>query len=149
MEVILTQDVKNLGEAGELVKVAEGYGRNFLIPRGLAVEATKSNLKHLQHQRKLDKEREAREKTEAQKTKATLDGLELVMRARSGEGGRLFGSVTSTDLAAAIKKETGIKVDKRKLELDEPIKSIGNHSLRVKLLPGITASVNVKVEASE
>ena len=149
MEVILTQDVKNLGEAGELVKVAEGYGRNFLIPRGLAVEATKSNLKHLQHQRKLDKEREAREKTEAQKTKATLDGLELVMRARSGEGGRLFGSVTSTDLAAAIKKETGIEVDKRKLELDEPIKSIGNHSLRVKLLPGITASVNVKVEASE
>jgi len=149
MEVILTQDVKNLGKQGDLVKVAEGYGRNFLIPRGLAIEATKSNLKHLQHQRKLHKEREGREQADAEKMKATLDGLELVMRARSGEGGRLFGSVTSTDLVAAIKRETGIEVDKRRLELDEPIKSIGNHRLKVKLLPGVTASVTVKVEASE
>jgi large subunit ribosomal protein L9 len=149
MEVILTQDVKNLGNQGELVKVAEGYGRNFLIPRGLAVEATKSNLKHLQHQRKLDKQREERDKADAEKMKATLDGLELVMQARSGEGGRLFGSVTSTDLVEAIKKETGIEVDKRKLELDEPIKSVGNHRVRLKLLPGVTASVTVKVEASK
>ena len=83
MEVILTQDVKNLGKQGEIVKVAEGYGRNFLIPRGLAVEATKSNLKHWQHQQKLDKDRELRERTDADKIKSTLDGLEITMQARS------------------------------------------------------------------
>ncbi|NMB46934.1 MAG: 50S ribosomal protein L9 [Firmicutes bacterium] len=149
MEVILTQDVKNLGKQGETVKVSQGYGRNFLIPRGLAVEATKSNLRHWQHQRKLDKERELKEKGDAEKVKDTLDGFELVMQARCGEGGRLFGSVTSTDLINAIQKETGIELDKRKLELEEPIKSIGDHKLRVRLLPGVTASLNVKVEASE
>ena len=147
MEVILTQDVKNLGKQGEIVKVAEGYGRNFLIPRGLAVEATKSNLRHWRHQQKLDKDRETRERADAEKIKATLDGLELVVQARSGEGGRLFGSVTSTDLVDAIRKKTGIKLDKRRLELEEPIKSIGNHSIKVRLMPGTMASLNVKVEA--
>lgn len=147
MEVILTQDVKNLGKQGEIVKVAEGYGRNFLIPRGLAVEATKSNLRHWKHRQKLDKDRETRERADAEKIKATLDGLELVVQARSGEGGRLFGSVTSTDLVDAIRKKTGIKLDKRRLELEEPIKSIGNHSIKVRLMPGTMASLNVKVEA--
>ena len=97
MEVILQQDVKNLGKRGETVKVAEGYGRNFLIPRGLAIEATKSNLRALEHQRALDEEREIREQGDAERTKAVLDGMELVVKAKSGEGGRLFGSVTNTD----------------------------------------------------
>lgn len=149
MEVILTQDVKNLGKQGELVKVAQGYGRNFLIPRGLAVEATKSNLKHLQHQVKLGKERELRERSDAERMKAILDGLQLVMQARCGEGGRLFGSVTSSDLVDAIKKATGIELDKRRLELEEPIKSIGDHKLRIRLVSGVTASLDVKVEPAE
>ena len=147
MEVILQQDVKNLGKRGEAVKVAEGYGRNFLIPRGLAIEATKSNLKALQHQRALDEKRETREQSDAERTKAALDGLELVVKARSGEGGRLFGSVTNTDLVAVIKKKTGVELDKRRLELQEPIRSVGNHQLSVRLLPGVIANLNVKVEA--
>ena len=89
MEVILKQDVKNLGRQGDRVKVAEGYARNFLIPKGLAVEATKSNLKHLQHQQKLEQERAARERTEAEKMKAVLDELNVVIKARCGEGGQV------------------------------------------------------------
>lgn len=147
MEVILQQDVKNLGKRGEIIKVAEGYGRNFLIPRGLAIEATKSNLKALEHQRALDEKRENREQGDAERTKAVLDGMELLVKAKSGEGGRLFGSVTSTDLVAAIKKKTGIELDKRRLELQEPIRSVGNHELSVRLLPGVTANLTVKVEA--
>ncbi|NMB25923.1 MAG: 50S ribosomal protein L9 [Firmicutes bacterium] len=147
MEVILQQDVKNLGKRGETVKVAEGYGRNFLIPRGLAIEATKSNLRALEHQRALDEEREIREQGDAERTKAVLDGMELVVKAKSGEGGRLFGSVTNTDLVAIIKKKTGIELDKRRLELQEPIRSVGNHQLVIRLLAGVTANLTVKVEA--
>jgi large subunit ribosomal protein L9 len=149
MEVILRQDVKNLGKQGDRIKVAEGYARNFLIPRGLAVEATKGNLKSLKHQQKLDEERVSRERSEAERVKAILDDLNLVIRARSGEGGRLFGSVTSGDIAAAVKEAAGIAVDKRKLELEEPIKAVGDYSVKVKLLPGVVADLNIKVEASE
>ena len=149
MEVILKQDVKNLGKQGDRIKVAEGYARNFLIPRGLAVEATKGNLKSLRHQQKLDEERVSRERSEAERVKAILDDLNLVIRARSGEGGRLFGSVTSGDIAAAVKEAAGIAVDKRKLELEEPIKAVGDYSVKVKLLPGVVADLNIKVEASE
>ena len=149
MEVILKQDVKNLGKQGDRVKVAEGYARNFLIPRGLAVEATKSNLKSLQHQKKLEQERASRERAEAERVKAILDGQGLVIRARSGEGGRLFGSVTSGDITAAVKDAAGIEVDKRKVELEEPIKTIGSYIVKVKLLPGVVADLKLKVEASE
>ena len=149
MEVILKQDVKNLGRQGDRVKVAEGYARNFLIPKGLAVEATKSNLKHLQHQQKLEQERASRERAEAERVKAILDDLSLVIRARSGEGGRLFGSVTSGDITAAVKDAAGIEVDKRKVELEEPIKTIGSYIVKVKLLPGVVADLKLKVEASE
>ena len=149
MEVILRQDVKNLGKQGDRIKVAEGYARNFLIPRGLAVEATKGNLKHLQHQQKLDQERASRERAEAERVKAILDDLNLVIQARSGEGGRLFGSVTSGDITAAVKEAAGIEVDKRKVELEEPIKTVGNHNVKVKLLPGVVANLKIKVEASE
>jgi large subunit ribosomal protein L9 len=149
VEVILKQDVKNLGKQGDRVKVAEGYARNFLIPRGLAVEATKSNLKSLQHQKKLEQERASRERAEAERVKAILDDLSLVIRARSGEGGRLFGSVTSGDITAAVKDAAGIEVDKRKVELEEPIKTIGSYIVKVKLLPGVVADLKLKVEASE
>lgn len=147
MEVILLEDVKNLGKRGDKVKVADGYGRNFLIPRGLAVEATKSNLRALQHQRSLDKDREKRERSDAEQMKAILDGLQLVVTARSGEAGKLFGSVTSSDLVAAIKQKTGIELDKRRVQLEEPIKTIGDHGVTVRLLPGVVANLNVKVEA--
>jgi len=149
VEVSLKQDVKNLGRQGDRVKVAEGYARNFLIPKGLAVEATKSNLKHLQHQQKLEQERAARERTEAEKMKAVLDELNVVIKARCGEGGRLFGSVTSGDIAAAVKEAAGIELDKRKVDLGEPIKAVGNYTIKIKLLPGVVADLKLKVEASE
>ena len=149
MECYLKAGCKNLGKQGDRIKVAEGYARNFLIPRGLAVEATKGNLKHLQHQQKLDQERASRERAEAERVKAILDDLNLVIQARSGEGGRLFGSVTSGDITAAVKEAAGIEVDKRKVELEEPIKTVGNHNVKVKLLPGVVANLKIKVEASE
>ncbi len=97
----------------------------------------------------MDEERVSRERSEAERVKAILDDLNLVIRARSGEGGRLFGSVTSGDIAAAVKEAAGIAVDKRKLELEEPIKAVGDYSVKVKLLPGVVADLNIKVEASE
>ncbi|NLK08544.1 MAG: 50S ribosomal protein L9 [Firmicutes bacterium] len=147
MKVILQQDVKNLGAQGDVVNVADGYGRNFLIPRGLAVEATKTNLRALRHQRTQDEQREMREQGDAERIKATLDGMELAVQAKSGEGGRLFGSVTSADLAQVIKKETGVELDRRRIELEEPIRSIGSHHLVIRLMPGITAELKVNVEA--
>lgn len=149
MKVILKQDVKKLGKKGDTVEVAEGYGRNFLIPRGLAVEATRGNIKNLRHERRLQEERQAREKEEAKKVKASLDKAEVVVTARSGEGGKLFGSVTSSDIAEAIVAQLGVNLDKRKIELVDPIKSVGTFPVDIKLQPGITATLTVKVEAEQ
>ncbi|MBS4022060.1 MAG: 50S ribosomal protein L9 [Dethiobacter sp.] len=145
MKVILIQDVKALGKKGEIKEVAEGYARNFLIPRGLVIEATASNLNRRQAEGKKQDQQLARLQDEAQKLARKINGQSVEITARTGEGGRLFGSVTSSDIALALQKKN-ITVDKRKIELDEPIKSLGTHSVRIRLHQHVIASLEVVVK---
>lgn len=146
MEVILTQDVKGLGEKGQLVKVADGYGRNFLLPRGMAVLATVGNRKQMEDLRMVQSRRLRRQEKEAEALAEKLAGVAVTLTAKAGEGGKLFGSVTGGDIVDALAKQ-GIVVDKRKVELEEPIKSVGEYTVPVRLLPGRTVDLHVKVEA--
>ncbi|MBE3584164.1 MAG: 50S ribosomal protein L9 [Limnochordaceae bacterium] len=146
MEVILTQDVKGLGEKGQLVKVADGYGRNFLLPRGMAVLATVGNRKQMEDLRMVQSRRLRRQEREAEALAEKLAGVAVTLTAKAGEGGKLFGSVTGGDIVDALAKQ-GIVVDKRKVELEEPIKSVGEYTVPVRLLPGRTVDLHVKVEA--
>ena len=145
MKVILQADVKALGKKGELVEVAEGYARNFLVPRGLAKIANESNLKSLAAEKSHAEAKAKRELEEAQKTAARLQEAQVTIAARTGGAGRLFGSVTALDIVAAVKKATGIELDKRKIELDEPIKALGVYRVPVRLHPQVEAQLNVRI----
>lgn len=148
MQVILTQDVKGLGARGDTVKVADGYARNYLIPRGLAIEATKGNLKQLEaHQAEKARQLSRKEK-EAEELVRQLEAATVRIPARAGEGGRLFGSVTAGDVAEALQK-LGIKADKRQIELENPIKQLGSYTAAVRVLPGKTTNLRIVVEESK
>ncbi len=144
MRVILKEDVKSLGEKGEIVKVADGYGRNFLLPRGLAEEATEGSIRQLKDKQKA-KERKLNEQiTEAEKLAKKIEQETFVLSVKAGENGRLFGSVTTKDIAEAVKK-SGYQIDKRKIALDEHIKSLGVHKIRVKIFEDVEATLNIQV----
>ncbi|HHY09387.1 MAG TPA: 50S ribosomal protein L9 [Firmicutes bacterium] len=145
MKVILQQDVKNIGKKGEVVNVAEGYGRNFLIPRGLAVEASAGNLRQVEHQRRAEEKRAERELKAAQKVAAELKGRSLKLEARVGGAGKLFGSITSQEIADQLRSQFSVEIDKRKIELSEPIRSLGSYSVLVKVHPQVHVTVNVEV----
>lgn len=147
MKVILQQTVKNLGAKGDVVEVSDGYGRNYLIPRGLAVAADESNVKQLQHEKSVEKRREERERQQAAQLKEELEKLRLKLQVKAGESGRLFGSVTPADIAAGLQSQAGIEIDRRKIELSDPIKSVGEHSVTVRVYPGIVARLKVVIEA--
>lgn len=146
MKVILKQDVKNIGQKGDVVEVKEGYGRNFLIPRGLAVPADDGGLRRLKHEKAAAKSRQQREIEEANEIKDKLDELTVTLQVKTGETGRLFGSITAGDLADAV-KEKGITIDRRKIDIGEPIKSLGNYTFPVRVHPGVIAQLKVVVEA--
>jgi large subunit ribosomal protein L9 len=148
MKVILTQEVKNLGKKGSVVEVAEGYGRNFLIPRGAAIEASQGNMRTLQNEQAAEDARVDREANEARKLGQRLNGLAITVRAHSGEGGKLFGSVTNKDVAQAIATVAGIKVDRRRIESID-IKTTGTFRVSVKLHPEVTVSVDLTVVAGD
>jgi len=145
MKVILQANVKKLGNKGDLIDVAEGYARNFLIPRGLAVVANEGNVKSLQTAKSHAKARVEREESLAREVAARLEKLTIKIEAKTGESGRLFGSVTAADIADAVKKSAGVDLDKRKIELDEPIKVLGRYRIPVGLHPGVVAHLNVNV----
>lgn len=145
MKVILRQDVKALGKKGDTKEVPDGYGRNFLIPRGLAIEASDANVRQLEHQKKVEQDRKAREEAEARQLSATLSGLNVTMKARAGEGGRLFGSVTAKDVADAVKRQSGIDLDKRKFEVGDGIKALGTYPVSIYVYPGVSAEILVRV----
>ena len=145
MEVILQKDVKNLGKKGEVVDVAEGYARNFLLPRGLAVEATAGNLKQVSLENKAKKQKRERELKEAQDIAAKLDGQKLQIATKVGESGKLFGSITNKDIADRLKRQYKVEIDKRKIELEEPIKSLGKYPVTVRIHPKVKAEVIVQV----
>ncbi|GAW93714.1 50S ribosomal protein L9 [Calderihabitans maritimus] len=145
MKVILTQDVKKLGRKDDVVEVSDGYGRNYLLPRGLAVEATPENLKKLEKKKEAQERQYKLELEQARKLADKIAQSAVEIRTKVGEKGKLFGSVTSKEIASALERELGIKVDKRKIELPEPIKAIGKYSVNIKLHPEVEAKVEVNV----
>ena len=144
MEVILREHVDNLGKRGEIVKVANGYARNFLLPRKLALPATDANRKHIERERKIVEGREAQEKGQAEGVAAKLATLEIVIERRVGDTEQLYGSVTASDIADVLKGK-GFEVDRRKLILAEPIKAIGDHDVPLKLHREVTVQLKVRV----
>ena len=145
MKVILLKDVKGQGKKGDVKKVSAGYARNYLFKNNLAVEATPGNLKQLEaKKRKLD-EQAKQEKAEAIELKKALEKITVELKAKSGEGGRLFGSITNKQIADALKKEHGFKIDRRKIELGDPIKSLGVVNVPIKLHPDVQGTVKVHV----
>ena len=144
MEVILKEDVANLGHRGDVVKVADGYGRNFLLPRKLALQATLANKAVIEQMKEAAARRSATEKVQAQELVAKLEPLTLSFTRKSGENGQLFGSVTSADIAGELAAK-GFEVDRRKIQLNEPIKSLGDFTVSVKLHREVTAHLRVNV----
>lgn len=145
MKVIFLQDVKSQGKKGQIKDVSEGYALNFLIPRGLAKPASEGNLKTLDNQKKAEARRKEQEKEEAQQLGKTLEQLTVELSSKSGEGGRLFGSITNKQIAERL-EEMNIKIDKRKIALDEPIRSLGYTNVPVKLHPEVTVTLKVHVK---
>ncbi len=146
MEVILREDVKSLGKAGELVKVKPGYARNFLLPKGLAYEATEGNRKRIQSESKARDARMAEERSAAEAIASRLNAVSLTLSRKAGEGDRLFGSITAQDIADALAGQ-GHAVDKRKIELEHPIKTIGVHAIPVRLHHEVQAELRLTVVA--
>lgn len=145
MKVILLKDVKGLGKEGELVNAKDGHARNFLFPRKLAVEATPENIKKWEERKKKDQAREKEEYEKALKLKKEIESLNLEIRSKAGEGGKLFGSITSKDIADVLKTKHNIDIDRRKIELKENIKNLGNTTVSVRVYPEVVANLNVKV----
>jgi large subunit ribosomal protein L9 len=148
MEVILRQDVDNLGRRGDVVKVAEGFGRNYLLPRGLAMGVTEANKAIIARERKEHEARSAKEKVEFEGLAARIGTLRLVAPRKVGESDLLYGSVTSADLAEFLAGK-GIEIDKRKIQLDEPIKRLGEYEVNVKLHPEVQATLKVTVSKAD
>jgi large subunit ribosomal protein L9 len=148
MQVILREDVEKLGKIGDLVKVADGYARNFLVPGKKAIEATPKNLNAMNHAKKMVSDRLRKLKKEAAADADVIKNLSITIKAKVGEEGKLFGSVTSMDIVEAMKAQ-GVVIDKRKLVLDEPIKRLGDFTITVKLHSDVTADFKVSVVGEE
>lgn len=146
MDVILREDVKSLGKAGEMVRVKPGYGRNFLLPKGLAFEATEGNKKRIAAEAKARETRLASEKAAASALAAKLGAATVALKGKAGEEGKLFGSITAQDIADGLATQ-GLEIDRRRIELEHPIKTLGFHSVAVRLHPEVHAEVKVNVVA--
>ena len=146
MKVILLQDVKGKGKKGQMIEVSDGYARNFMLPRKVAIEATADAVNTMRMNDKATQERIAREKAEAMDTAKKLRELTVVVKAKGGGAGRLFGSVTNQEIADALKNQTGIALDKRKIVIAEPIKNVGTYTVTCKLGYEITAPLTVKIQ---
>jgi len=145
MEVILKEDVPSLGSRGDVVKVADGYGRNYLLPRKLAIEATRSNRAVIEQMKQASLRRAARDKADAEAQAKLLEAVTLSFTRKAGEKDQLFGSVTSGDIAVALEAK-GYRIDRRKIHLDEPLKHIGEFEVPVRLYKGVDAAVKVVVD---
>lgn len=145
MIVILTKDVKGTGKAGEVVKVSDGYARNMLLPKGLAKEATDGNIRNLEKQKALAAEKLAEQKVAAQKQAEALKDVNLIIKSKGGDSGKLFGSITSKDISEALLSQENIKIDKKKIDLTSPIKQTGETQVTLKLFQDVTADLKVTV----
>lgn len=145
MKVILQSDVKGTGKKGQILEVADGFARNFLFPKKLAIEATTGNIQDVSHKKEVEQRRKEKEKEDAIKLGLKLNALLIEVKTKTGEGGRLFGSVTSKEITEALKKQHGVEVDKRKLEIKDPIKTLGDFEVHVKVHPEVVAKLQVHV----
>jgi large subunit ribosomal protein L9 len=145
MKVIFLKDVKGKGKKGEIKNVADGYANNFLFKQGLAIEATPANIKALEAQKRKEQRQAEEELVKAKQLKEKLEQITVELSAKAGEGGRLFGSITSKQIAEALQSQHQIKIDKRKIELDDAIRSLGYTNVPVKLHPEVTATLKVHV----
>lgn len=149
MKVILQKSVDKLGHPGEIVEVADGYARNYLMPRGLAVKATRGGVKHIDSLKRAHSVRVNKAKAEAEQVASRLASTPITVRAHAGEEGKLFGSVTANDIAEALHGQTGVRVDRHDVHLEEPIRSVGSHEVRVHLFPEVDPILTIEVEALE
>jgi large subunit ribosomal protein L9 len=147
VRVVLRDDVENVGRKGDLIEVADGFARNYLVPRGLAMKATKGVVQQAEAMRRNRQAREARDREAAEAIAAQLAGRRIEIRARAGEGGRLFGSVTASDIVAAVHAQTGVELDRRDMQLAEPLKELGAADVRVKLHTDVEVGLAVDVVA--
>jgi large subunit ribosomal protein L9 len=147
MKLILTREVAGLGLAGDIVEVADGYGRNFLIPRGSAIPWTKGGERQISQIRRAQDAREIRDRGHAQEIKSRLESLSVTLGARAGSGGKLFGSITAGDVAAAVKQAGGPLLDRKRIQMPGHIKTTGSHDVTVELHPDVVATVPVRVTA--
>lgn len=144
MEVILRQDLDELGLEGDIVNVAKGYARNYLIPKDLALEASPQNIKSLELQRKKIEVKRLKARENAEKVKQQIEEMEIVFRHKAGEEGKLYGSVTSMDIAAYLEGK-GVVIDRKKIVLEKPIKELGEFEAKVKIYPEVTGAIKVKI----
>ena len=149
MKVILTKDLKGTGFAGDIVNVSDGYARNFLFPKGVAKEATAQNLNVAKQQKQAIEKRRMLERLSAEEAAKRLTGLKVIVKAKCGENGRLFGSITAKEISDAILEQHGIEIDKKRITMDEHIKELGETKLSVKVYAGISADIIVSVETAE
>ena len=149
MKVILSKDVDNLGDKGEVVSVADGYARNYLVPKGMALIASKGTLRQADQMRRARDERERKAKDEAAAKVSMLGSTPVYISARAGEGGRLFGSVTKADVARAVAEQLGENIDRQKVRLDDPIRTLGTHTVELHLHEEVNALLTVEVIAHE
>jgi len=148
MKLILTQEVSGLGSPGDVVEVAAGYGRNYLVPRGLAMRWSRGAEKQIELIKRARSAREIRSVEDARTAAAKLSGMRVRLQTRAGSGGRLFGSVSTADIAAAVKNAGGPELDRRKIEIGNPIKTIGAHQVSVRLHPEVSATLEVEIVGS-
>ena len=146
MKVILQQDIKGKGKKGQMIEVSDGYARNFLLPKKLALEATADHVNTMRMNDKATAERQAKEKAEAMALRDKLKDAVITVTAKGGGAGRLFGAVTSAEVADALSAQTGIAVDKRKIVMEDPIKNVGTYTLKLKLGYEISADLNIQVQ---
>ncbi|HHW01397.1 MAG TPA: 50S ribosomal protein L9 [Thermoanaerobacterales bacterium] len=145
MKVILLKDVKDIGVKGEVVNVAEGYARNYLFPRKMAAEATEAGLRQLEQEKKAQEKKREKEKQIAIRQAEMLAKTHLTLKVKAGEQGKLFGSITSKDISEALKEQYNIDIDKRKIELSSPIKSVGDYEVTIKLAPEVETKILLKI----
>jgi large subunit ribosomal protein L9 len=144
MKVILKEDVKSIGNIGQIIDVADGFARNYLVPKGLAVEANTKNIKSLEHEKRVIQEKARKIRMSAQDIAGRISNTAVIIKAKAGEEGKLFGSVTSMDIAEQL-TNAGIDIDRKKISLDEPIRRIGSYTVNIKLHSDVSAQVNVQI----
>ena len=145
MQVVLLEDVKSLGKKGQVVSVNDGYARNYILPKKLGIEANSKNMNELKLQKQHQEKLEAQALAEAQELASNIGTFKVELKVKTGEGGKIFGSVSTKEIAAAVKEQYGIDLDKKKMQLSEPIKTVGSHIIPVRIHKDVTAQLTLKV----